>query len=147
MEFYLNKKQIDAKIQSIANEGFTLKSIEEKDLYEYLVYWFDLTANENFEKANEMLENNDFGGLDELFANTDNYYVKGNNSDTVIELYYDNLGDGNECITVFAAKDYRDDSFFLFSCNGTYSSWNETMWECVKPVNLIYKEMYFIETN
>ena len=147
MEFYLEKDDLEKRIQKFKNEGFTLKTISETELYDYLVYWLDLTNGDDFEKADEMLENHDFMGLVEIFANPENYFHQINNDDTIIEVFDENMGDGNECITIFAAKDYRDSTFFLFSCNGTYSSWNETYWDSVNPVKLESKEVYFINSN
>lgn len=147
MEFYLEKDDLEKSIQKFKNEGFTLKTISETELYDYLVYWLDLTNGDDFEKADKMLENHDFMGLDKIFANPENYYHQINNDDTIIEVFDENMEDGNERITIFAAKDYHDSTFFLFSCNGTYSSWNETYWDSVNPVKLESKEVYFINSN
>lgn len=147
MEFYLEKTDLEKHLQRFKDEGFTLKTISENELYNYLVDWLGLTEHDDFDEALEMLENGDFNGLDGILADPDNYYKKINNNDTIIEVFYDNMGDGNNCITIFAAKDYHDSTFFLFSCNGMYSSWNETSWDYVNPVKLESKEVYFINTN
>lgn len=147
MEFYLEKDNLEKHLQQFKDEGFTLKTIAEDELYKYLVDWLSLTEHDDSDEALKMLENGDFGGLDGILADPDNYYKKINNNDTIIEVFYENMGDGNNCITVFAAKDYRDSTFFLFSCNGTYSSWDETMWDYVNLIKLESKEVYFINTN
>lgn len=87
MEFYLEKTDLEKHLQRFKNEGFTLKTISEDELYNYLVDWLGLTEHNDFDEALEMLENGDFNRLDRIFADPDNYYKKIHNNDTIIEVF------------------------------------------------------------
>lgn len=61
MEFYLEKDNLEKHLQQFKDEGFTLKTITEDELYKYLVDWLSLTEHDDSDEALEMLENGDFG--------------------------------------------------------------------------------------
>lgn len=53
-----------------------------------------------------------------------------------------NDGDGNDLVTLYALLDKTNKFYTLFGFFGTYSSWSESDWESIEPVELKTIEMY-----
>ena len=145
MTFTYDKSYIDEKLEEIKKEDYSYKQITTEQLLQCLLDWMkDIEHSDYDEIIQDVNDNTIYAALPYL---ANGYkYDKNDPLNRIILLDTDNEGDGNPLGYLFVLKDIQNKTYSLFECSGTYSSWDSSNWEDIKPVNLEVVEVYQSQT-
>lgn len=145
MTFTYDKSYIDEKLEEIKKEGYSYKQITTEQLLQCLLDWMkDIEHSDYDEIIQDVNDNTIYAALPYL---ANGYkYDENDPLNRIILLDTDNEGDGNPLGYLFVLKDIQNKTYSLFECSGTYSSWDSSNWEDIKPVNLEVVEVYQSQT-
>lgn len=145
MTFTYDKSYIDEKLEEIKKEDYSYKQITTEQLLQCLLDWMkDIEHSDYDEIIQDVNDNTIYAALPYL---ANGYkYDENDPLNRIILLDTDNEGDGNPLGYLFVLKDIQNKTYSLFECSGTYSSWDSSNWEDIKPVNLEVVEVYQSQT-